>query len=112
MEKHPFEVKYLEVDGKVLYKEWHRRLKDETAKDRIRTAVDRMEDGNFGDHHDLPNTGGLWELRIHYGKGYRVYYGYHKGAIIVVVCGGEKDKQDSDTMKATRLWAAFKGGLK
>ena len=60
MEKRPFEVKYLEVDGKVLYKEWHRRLKDETAKDRIRTAVDQMEDGNFGDHHDLPKTGGLW----------------------------------------------------
>jgi putative addiction module killer protein len=112
MEKHLFEVKYLEVDGKVLYKDWHRRLKDETAKDRIRTAVDRMEDGNFGDHHDLPNTGGLWELRIHYGKGFRVYYGYHKGAIIVVVCGGEKDNQDSDVKRATRLWAAFKGGIK
>ncbi len=112
MEKRPFEVKYLEVDGKVLYKEWHRRLKDETAKDRIRTAVDQMEDGNFGDHHDLPKTGGLWELRIHYGRGFRVYYGYHQGAIIVVVCGGEKDNQDSDIKKATKLWAAFKGGNK
>jgi putative component of toxin-antitoxin plasmid stabilization module len=39
MEKRLYEVKYLEIDGKVLYKEWHRRLKDETAKDRIRTAV-------------------------------------------------------------------------
>lgn len=75
------------------------------------TAVDQMEDGNFGDHHDLPKSGGLWELRIHYGKGFRVYYGYHKGSIIVVVCGGEKDTQDSDVKKATKYWAAFKGSI-
>ena len=112
MENRSFKVKYLEVDGKNLYKEWHRRLKDEKAKDLIRTAVDRMEDGNFGDHHDLHNTGGLWELRIHYGKGFRVYYGYHGGSIVVVVCGGQKDNQDSDTDKADRLWATFKRSIK
>ncbi len=112
MENHPFEVKYLEVEGKSLYKEWHRRLKDEKAKDRVRTAVDRMEDGNFGDHRDIENSGGLWELRIHYGKGFRVYYGFHKGAVIVVVCGGEKDNQDAVIKKAAQLWAAFKRSLK
>ncbi len=39
MENHSFEVKFLEVDGKELYKEWHRRLKDNTAKERIQTAI-------------------------------------------------------------------------
>lgn len=112
MENRHFKVKYLEVGGKSLYQEWHRRLKDEKAKDLIRTAVDRMEDGNFGNHHDLPDTGGLWELRIHYGKGFRVYYGYHAGAIVVVVCGGPKDNQDSDTKKAAGIWAAFKRSVK
>ncbi len=112
MENHPFEVKYLEVNGKELFKEWHRRLKDEKAKVRIQTAVDRMVDGYFGDHHDLPNTGGLWELRIHYGRGFRVYYGYHQGAIIVVVCGSEKDNQDAVVRKSAQHWAAFKRSLK
>ena len=112
MEKHPFEVKFLIVDGKNLYEQWYYRLKDGNAKDRIQSAVDRMEDGNFGDHHDIKNSGGLWELRIHYGKGYRVYYGYHAGSIVVVICGGEKDDQDSVIRKAIQIWEAFKRGQK
>jgi len=112
MENRSYTVKYLEVDGKCFYKEFYHRLKDGTAKDRIQTAVDRIEEGNFGDHHDILKSGGLWELRIHYGKGYRVYYGFHAGQIVVVVCGGEKDRQDSDVMKASKLWAAFKEGTK
>jgi putative addiction module killer protein len=71
-----------------------------------------MEDGNFGDHHDVKNSGGLWELRIHYGKGFRVYYGFHEGRIIVIVSGGGKDNQESDIRKATQLWTIFKGGKK
>ena len=112
MESRKFTVKYLEVDGKCFYKEWYRRLRDGRAKDIIQTRVDQMEDGNFGDHHDIPKTGGLWELRIHYGKGFRIYYGYHEGAVVIVVIGSEKDDQDRAIDKATRYWAAFKRSSK
>ena len=52
--------------------EWRQKLRDTKAKIAIDRRVNRMELGNFGDYK--PCRGGVWELRIDVGQGYRVYY--------------------------------------
>ncbi len=60
--------------------------------------IDRLSAGNFGDCKSL--RGGLFELRIDWGPGYRVYYGLVGKACVLLLCGGDKRKQASDIKRA------------
>jgi putative addiction module killer protein len=64
----------------------------------IVARVDRLAAGNFGDCKAL--RGGLFELRIEWGPGYRVYYGMVGKACVLLLCGGDKRKQPSDIKRA------------
>lgn len=57
--------------------------------------------GNFGDVR--PVEGGVNELRIHYGPGYRVYFVRRGPVVIVLLCGGDKKTQHADIAKARKL---------
>ncbi len=89
---------YLFPDGTDIFGEWFNRLRDHNAKARISMRLDRVEDGNFGSHKYLDH--GVWELKIDYGPGYRVYYSINGPTIILLFCGGDKRTQDSDIKKA------------
>ena len=67
--------------------------------------LDRLEVGNFGDCKFVRD--GVSELRIDWGPGYRVYYVCDGGALIVLLCGGDKRKQDADIKKAVELWQEY-----
>lgn len=69
---------------------------------RIVARVDRVKAGNFGDHK--PVGGGVWELRIDYGPGYRVYYALAGRQVVLLLCGGDKRKQSSDIRTAIAMW--------
>jgi putative addiction module killer protein len=60
--------------------------------------IDRLSLGNFGDCKAL--GGGLFELRIDWGPGYRVYYALIGRACVLLLCGGDKRKQVSDIRRA------------
>jgi putative addiction module killer protein len=76
---------------------WLRRLRDATAVARIR----RMEMGNPGDAKSVGQ--GIFEMRIDYGPGYRIYY-IHRGAqIVILLCGGDKRTQQQDFKRAQKL---------
>ena len=62
---------YLTEAGDDLFANWFDALRDIKAKARLAVRIDRVKFGNFGDHKFL--EGGVWELRIDYGPGYRVY---------------------------------------
>ncbi len=64
---------YVTIDGKDIFGEWLGGLRDISARAAILKRIDRIEEGNFGDHRSV--GGGVWEIRIHEGPGYRVYYG-------------------------------------
>jgi putative addiction module killer protein len=64
--------------------------------------VDRMELGLFGDSEPIGD--GLSELRIHYGAGYRVYYGQDGKTIYLLLCGGDKSTKAKDIKKAKANW--------
>ena len=57
--------------------------------------------GNFGDVR--PVGGGISELRIHYGPGYRVYFVQRGPVIVILLCGGDKKTQHADIAKAKEL---------
>jgi putative addiction module killer protein len=88
------------------YALWIRSLRDDRAKAKIALRVDRLALGNPGDVK--PVGGGLSEMRIDYGPGYRVYYGKHGDSIILLLCGGTKNGQSRDIKKAKALFEKWK----
>jgi putative addiction module killer protein len=80
---------------------WLRRLRDANAVARIVARIRRLEQGNPGDTKSV--GGGIVEMRIAYGPGYRIYY-IHRGAqIVILLCGGDKSTQQQDIGQARIL---------
>ena len=71
-------------------------------KRRIRSRITRIRAGNFGDCKSVGE--GVSELRLDFGPGYRIYYGILRQVIVVLLAGGEKSAQDSDIIRARKLW--------
>jgi putative addiction module killer protein len=84
-----------------VYKKWIKGLRDNRARYRILTRIKRLEEGNPGDVK--PVGEGILEMRIDYGKGYRVYYKNTGNEIIILLCGGDKTTQQEDIVKAKRI---------
>ena len=91
----------VEVRQTAEFSDWLRRLKDANAVARIVSRIRRIEMGNPGDAKGV--GGGVMELRIAYGPGYRVYYVNRGAAIIVLLCGGDKRTQRQDIKRAQEL---------
>ena len=91
----------IEVRQSEEFRTWLRRLKDANAVARIVARIRRMEQGNLGDSKSL--GGGLMEMRIDYGPGYRVYFVRHGEAIVILLCGGVKNSQQEDIVRARNL---------
>lgn len=92
----------LVVGGKDLFSEWIEGLGDAAGRAAIKRRIDRLEEGNLGDSR--PVGGGVWELRIHSGPGYRVYFAAAAESIILILCGGDKGTQHRDIRRAQELW--------
>ena len=98
-----FEIRhYLTADGKDIYLEWLKQVRDPIAKVQIVKRVNRVEQGNFGDHKFCRE--GVWEMRIDVGAGYRVYYAQARSQVVLLLCGGDKRTQDADIDRAVRHW--------
>jgi len=93
---------YLTASGKDPYQQWLDDLKDLKGRVVILRRIDRIADGNFGDHKFCQQ--GVWELRIDFGPGYRVYYAQEGETAVILLCGGSKRGQSSDIKEAVRNW--------
>lgn len=93
---------YLAPDGSDPYAEWLTQLADRQARARVVVRVGRMAGGNFGDCK--PVSDGVWELRIDWGPGYRVYYAMSGKQVILLLAGGDKRKQQADIGAAVARW--------
>lgn len=99
-----FEVQnYLTTDGHDPYADWLTSLADRQARARIVVRVGRMASGNWGDVK--PVGAGVWEARIDWGPGYRLYYAQAGQRLILLLIGGDKRSQPSDIDLAQRHWA-------
>lgn len=83
------------------YRSWLADLKDRKAKARILVRSDRMKTGNLGDVKQLGD--GISEARVDYGPGYRIYFAQRHGALLLLVLGGTKSRQQADIEKAKRI---------
>lgn len=82
---------YTTIDGKCPYIEWFESLCIE-YQSRIYKRLERVEEGNFGDWKRLQNSQ-LSELRLQFGKGYRIYFKELDDVIILIVAGSDKSDQ-------------------
>ncbi len=83
--------------------DWVRQLRDARARRQILIAVDRMEQGNFGDVR--PVGSGVSETRLHFGPGYRLYFFEFGGRVFYLVGGGDKSSQTDDIRRAIAMKA-------
>lgn len=98
---------YVTRSGKDVFDDWLTRLADARAQAKIASRINRLAAGNFGDCKSLGQ--GLYELRIDWGPGYRVYYVMIGRECILLLCGGDKRKQSADIRRALQCWSDYRG---
>ena len=105
----PYEMvtvrEYLDRDGSSLFAKWFGSL-DATAAAKVTTAVRRMELGNFSNVKGVGT--GIFEYRIDFGPGYRVYFGKDDDTVVILLGGGTKKRQDRDIATAQKRWEDYK----
>lgn len=101
-------VVYKQDNGRCQYDDWFLGLRDKIAQARIFARLRQVKAGNLGDHASVGE--GVLELRVHVGAGYRVYCGRSGGALIVLLCGGDKSSQSRNIQKAKEFWSDWKKG--
>ena len=96
---------YLTPDGKSPFAGWFRRLNAPAAA-KVTVAVSRIASGNLSNTKGVGS--GVFEFRIDFGPGYRVYFGKDGERIVILLGGGSKQKQQRDIRNAIEHWAEYK----
>lgn len=98
-------LEFLDEHGASPFAKWFAGL-DAAAAGKVTTAVRRLELGNFSNVKGV--GGGVFEYRIDFGPGYRVYFGKDGDALVILVGGGTKKRQDRDIATARERWSSYK----
>jgi putative addiction module killer protein len=96
---------YIDRSGRNPFDRWFLKLDDDTQA-RITVSLDRLERGNFSAAKGV--GAGVFELRLDFGPGYRVYFGKDGERIVILLGGGTKKRQQTDIDAACALWKEFK----
>ena len=96
---------YVAPNGAAPLISWLESIRDIRGRARIKARIARLELGNFGQCRSL--EGGISELKITYGPGYRVYFARPEASLILLLCGGTKGKQKLDIERARRYWRDY-----
>ncbi len=96
---------YADPSGREPFIEWLEKLDGVTHK-RVLARLRRIEQGNYGDYKHIQD--GVYELRLFFGPGYRIYFGEVGGKIVVLLCAGDKSTQDKDIETAIAYWKEYK----
>lgn len=97
---------YETINGKCPYLEWESKLA-RLVRAKISARFARIRLGNFGDCKSIQGVKGLYELRIHLGPGYRIYFGKEGTKIILLLLGGNKSSQKKDIDKSHEFWQNY-----
>ena len=96
---------YLDKDGESPFARWFEGL-DAVAAAKVGTALYRLEQGNFSRVESV--GGGVYKCKIHFGPGYRVYFGKEGEDLVILVGGGSKKRQNADIAAALVRWQDYK----
>ncbi len=97
---------YRSPNGKEPFTEWLESIRDKSTQNRIDKRLERLEDGNFGDFKSVGD--GVFELRLPFGPGYRIYFGQIDNTLVLLLCGGDKASQARDIERAKTYWREYK----
>lgn len=97
---------YVNPAGKDVFDDWLTELADARAQAKIATRINRLAAGNFGECKSLRQ--GLYELRVDWGPGYRVYFAMIGKACVLLLCGGDKRRQAADIERALEYLRDYK----
>ena len=96
---------YVDANGRNRFARWFERLSAPAAA-KVSTVLYRIELGNLSSVKGL--GGGIFESRINFGAGYRLYFGKDGNDLVILLCGGTKKRQQSDIETARSLWRDYK----
>src|SRR5262245_21687995 len=97
---------YIDLRGPRPFLEWLQEIKDIGTRARIKVRLDRMKLGHFGHYRSVGE--GVFELKIDWGPGYRVYFGFGIDTVILLLWGGSKTTQQRDILRAQKYWADYR----
>lgn len=95
---------YTDSSGSSPFGRWFNGLRSPAAN-KVRVALARMEAGNLGDVKSVGD--GVLEIRIHFGPGYRVYFGRDGATFVILLGGGDKRRQRQDIEAAKARWRSY-----
>jgi putative addiction module killer protein len=98
-------AEYVDSEGRSPFRRWFDRL-DMSAATRVSGAIAKVEYGNDGAVKGLGD--GVCEIKIGWGPGYRVYFGFDGSTLVILLAGGTKQRQNQDIANAKAYWAAYK----
>lgn len=96
---------YIDRLGRNPFDRWFEKLNDDTQA-RVTVSLDRLERGNFSAAKGV--GAGVFELRLDFGPGYRIYFGKDGERIVILLGGGTKRRQQVDIATAHDLWQEYK----
>jgi len=96
---------YLDQAGHSPFARWFAAL-DSYAAAKVATGLYRLEQGNFSNVEGV--GGGVFECKIHFGPGYRIYFGKDGERLVILLGGGSKKKQRLDIAAAQACWLEYK----
>lgn len=101
----PYRIReYVTSGGKNPFREWLDSLA-RPVKARIQARILRLESGNLGDHKAV--GAGIYEIRLDFGPGYRIYFRFDGDDLIILLCGGSKGSQQRDIRRAQDYWLDY-----
>ena len=101
------DVKIYETEeGKSPFEDWLDGIGSVTAKSRILKALSRLETGLISDSR--PVGKGVHEIKLHFEKGYRLYFGYDGDKLVILLTGSDKSDQKKAIKKAHQYWQDYK----
>ncbi len=98
----------IKIGKTAAFRAWIDGLKDQIGRARILKRIVAAQKGNFGDC--APVGDGVSEMRVHFGPGYRVYFGQRGEKMYLLIAGGDKSTQKRDIEKAKAVWQEIQGG--
>ena len=99
-------VAYRTREGRTPFNEWLDELDDQNVVARVLARLARVRRGNLGDCKSVGE--GVSELRVDYGPGYRVYFAQKGQTLVILLCGGDKRRQEKDIQRAKQYWHDYK----
>jgi putative addiction module killer protein len=96
---------YLTASGRNPYRDWLSKIRNRVVAGIIQGRIGRLEFGHVGDCKSVGQN--VFELRVHHGPGYRIYFAWHGDDLVILLMGGDKKTQPMDVKRAQKYWRDY-----